>query len=293
MYKNKRGFTLIELLAVLCVIAILVSLALPRFLGQTKEAKFTQLIHDARLIEEASVRYYIARNEWPKTGEPYTRDQVLKFSKKIYDSTGRIVDTSNLPEGDYYDIDFKALSKYVTIYSDPKNFLLCIPQSQTAMFSSKILNSLSMTALANTFASESLVYILDPQDNTRLLQKPIETIQWSVNSDLFDITKLFDHDLETYVFWRQTYGTPAMILTWQGDLIDKKLAITAGGGSYTKVVVDFLNVKNDILIRYQYSWQGKHTYTFIVPQDTVAIRFSTSGDYGGYVYEVEVLPQNS
>lgn len=75
------------------IIAVLVCLAIPIYSGYTKEARFTKLIHDARLIEDAAARYYLANNKWPKLNEtPYTKEQVLSFAKKIYDSHGKIID---------------------------------------------------------------------------------------------------------------------------------------------------------------------------------------------------------
>jgi prepilin-type N-terminal cleavage/methylation domain-containing protein len=127
MHKNKRGFTVIELIAVICVLGILVSLALPRYFGYTNEAKFTRLIHDAKLLEEAATRYYLAHGAWPRASDThYTKDQVLAFSPTVYDSSGRKVDLD--PDGHYYDIDFKALSRYITIQSNPKNFILENPE---------------------------------------------------------------------------------------------------------------------------------------------------------------------
>jgi prepilin-type N-terminal cleavage/methylation domain-containing protein len=149
MQKNRRGFTVIELLAVICVLSILVFLALPRYLGYTKDAKFTQLIHDAKLLEEAATRYYLANGQWPRASDAYyTKDQILAFSQTVYDSSGHQVDLD--PDGHYYDIDFKALGRYITIQSGPKNFILENP--------------------------EGAVYVLDPTSNTRLAaSEPVAT----------------------------------------------------------------------------------------------------------------------
>lgn len=62
---SNKAFTLIELLVVIAVLGILVLLAAPRFLGHTEEALHTSLVHDARLIQDASNRYYLDNGEFP------------------------------------------------------------------------------------------------------------------------------------------------------------------------------------------------------------------------------------
>lgn len=56
--KNK-AFTLIELIVVMAIIAILVLLAAPRFLGYTKEARETKLVNDIRVVENQVEEYLI------------------------------------------------------------------------------------------------------------------------------------------------------------------------------------------------------------------------------------------
>lgn len=123
MQKNRRGFTLIELLAVLCVIAILVLLILPRFLGQTKEAQFTRLIHDAKVIEQTLTRYYVANGKWP-IGEK----RVISGSQIAYDISQQ-KDVVLDPNQDYYNVDFNELGRYVAILSDPNSFILDVLQN--------------------------------------------------------------------------------------------------------------------------------------------------------------------
>jgi prepilin-type N-terminal cleavage/methylation domain-containing protein len=56
---NKKGFTLIELIVVMAILAILVLIAVPAFLGHTKDAEFTRLMNDARVLTDAAERYYM------------------------------------------------------------------------------------------------------------------------------------------------------------------------------------------------------------------------------------------
>lgn len=56
--NRRKGFTLIELIVVMAVLAVQVLLAAPKFLGHTKEAQFTKHISNAKVLEDASERYY-------------------------------------------------------------------------------------------------------------------------------------------------------------------------------------------------------------------------------------------
>lgn len=64
--KNKEGFTLIELIVVMAIIAILVLLAAPRFLGYTKDAEVSAVRQDVKVLSDAALQYNI-ENEgtWP------------------------------------------------------------------------------------------------------------------------------------------------------------------------------------------------------------------------------------
>ena len=55
----KRGFTLIELLIVIAVIAILISIALPRFKGMQDEGNIAKAKGELRTLQTAVESYYI------------------------------------------------------------------------------------------------------------------------------------------------------------------------------------------------------------------------------------------
>lgn len=65
MEITNEGFTLIELVVVMAIIAILVLLAAPRFLGYTKDANVTTVKQDTKVLTDASELYHIDNNEWP------------------------------------------------------------------------------------------------------------------------------------------------------------------------------------------------------------------------------------
>ena len=59
----KKAFTLIELLIVIAVIAILVSIALPRFRGMRQEANTTKAAGELRSLATAIESYYIHNSQ--------------------------------------------------------------------------------------------------------------------------------------------------------------------------------------------------------------------------------------
>lgn len=57
--KDERGFTLIELLVVVVIIGVLVTIALPRFLGQSEKAREKVALSDLRAMKSV-MEVYIA-----------------------------------------------------------------------------------------------------------------------------------------------------------------------------------------------------------------------------------------
>jgi len=124
--KNKKGFTLIELIVVMSIIGILVLLAMPKFIGQTKQAKYTKLISNTKQLENASERYYMNKNDWPRlTDIPYTSAQITDFAQKIYDTTGKEVILD--PDGEYYDVNYDKLSTYISVPDDKAYYIIQNP----------------------------------------------------------------------------------------------------------------------------------------------------------------------
>ena len=61
-----RGFTLIELLVVLSIIALLSSIALPRYLGALDKARETALAENLRVLRVSLDRFRADKARWPK-----------------------------------------------------------------------------------------------------------------------------------------------------------------------------------------------------------------------------------
>lgn len=69
---NNKAFTLIELIVVMAIIAILVLLAAPRFLGYTKDANVTAMQQDVKVLTDAAELYHIDYDNWPVKDEAIT-----------------------------------------------------------------------------------------------------------------------------------------------------------------------------------------------------------------------------
>lgn len=64
--SDESGFTLIELIVVMAILAILVLLAAPQFLGYTKDANATSLRQDTKVLQDAAFQHNIENDvTWP------------------------------------------------------------------------------------------------------------------------------------------------------------------------------------------------------------------------------------
>lgn len=68
--NGKRGFTLIELIVVMAILAILVLLAAPRFIGKTEDARVAQIMNDIKVAETKVGDYLIAQTDLDEWGNP-------------------------------------------------------------------------------------------------------------------------------------------------------------------------------------------------------------------------------
>lgn len=62
---KQGGFTLIELIVVMAVLAILILLAAPRFIGQTERARQTQIKNDLKVVDNAINEYLMTHHDLP------------------------------------------------------------------------------------------------------------------------------------------------------------------------------------------------------------------------------------
>lgn len=178
-FKKYKGFTLIELIAILAILTIIISIAVPQMRGQTKKALQTKLINDAKILEDACHLYYLDHGDQPRlSDEPLTFDEL----------TGRLYtinfDKSQTPEeeANYYNINIEALSNYIKSFdSNPLNFVLQNPVGS--------------------------VYVLDTEANHRLPGK--EHLFNSAPVAVISMTPEENIDIKTIITWGHIDSTDA------------------------------------------------------------------------------------
>lgn len=75
---GRYGFTLIELLVVLAIIALLLSLAAPRYFSSVERAKETALKHNLATMRDAVQKYHADKNRYPDTLEVLVGERYLR-----------------------------------------------------------------------------------------------------------------------------------------------------------------------------------------------------------------------
>lgn len=122
--SNYKGFTLVELLVVLAILALLLTLAVPRYFTSIERAKDATLKQDLNTIRESIDKYYGDNGKYPKTLEDLVERKYIRKLPldPITEKTTTWLFTPPEPplEGDIYDIHSgsKALAKDGTRYAD-------------------------------------------------------------------------------------------------------------------------------------------------------------------------------
>lgn len=75
---NKRGFTLVELLVVLSIIALLLSIAAPRYFQHVERAKEAVLRENLATLRDALDQYNADKGRWPDSLEALARERYLR-----------------------------------------------------------------------------------------------------------------------------------------------------------------------------------------------------------------------
>jgi prepilin-type N-terminal cleavage/methylation domain len=112
--KSDSGFTLIELLVVMSIIAILLTIALPRYLHSIDKARETALRQDLAVMRDALDKYHGDKGKYPDNLEELVTERYLR-SIPSDPLTGSYSTWVTLPPGDtskglIYDIRSGALS---------------------------------------------------------------------------------------------------------------------------------------------------------------------------------------
>lgn len=78
MTTLRRGFTLIELLVVLAIVALLLTIAVPRYFQGIEVAKETILIENLRLTRETIDKFYSDTGRYPESLEELVERKYLR-----------------------------------------------------------------------------------------------------------------------------------------------------------------------------------------------------------------------
>ena len=74
----KRGFTLVELLVVLAIVALLLSIALPRFFTSLDKSKETALAENLRVLRICIDKFHADKGKWPKALDELVESKYLR-----------------------------------------------------------------------------------------------------------------------------------------------------------------------------------------------------------------------
>lgn len=77
--KLNRGFTLIELLVVMAVIAVLLTIAVPRYFGSIEKSKEAALKQDLSIMRDSIDKYFGDTGKYPSNLEDLATKHYLKM----------------------------------------------------------------------------------------------------------------------------------------------------------------------------------------------------------------------
>ena len=113
--RRRFGFTLIELLVVLSVIAILLTLAVPRYFGSIDKSKEAVLKENLNQMRDAISRYYADKGKYPESLDSLAADKYLRKvpTDPITESTStwQVMRPDDPQKGGVYDVKSGAAGK--------------------------------------------------------------------------------------------------------------------------------------------------------------------------------------
>jgi general secretion pathway protein G len=75
---SRKGFTLIELLVVMTIIALLLTIAVPRYFGSLDKSKEAVLKEDLYQLRDAIGKYYGDKGRYPETLDALAAEKYLR-----------------------------------------------------------------------------------------------------------------------------------------------------------------------------------------------------------------------
>ena len=105
---DNKGFTLIELLAVMVIIALLLTIAAPKYFGSVDRSRESILRQDLATMREALDKYYGDTGQYPDALEDLTKKKYLRGIPRDpvtdSDTTWVIIAPTNDAKGAVYDV---------------------------------------------------------------------------------------------------------------------------------------------------------------------------------------------
>lgn len=106
--RARSGFTLIELLVVMAVIALLLTLAVPRYFGSLEKSKEAVLKEDLYQLRDAIGKYYGDKGKYPDSLDTLATEKYLRSVPvdPITDSSSTwvVVPPQDPQQGGVYDV---------------------------------------------------------------------------------------------------------------------------------------------------------------------------------------------
>ncbi|HYS57724.1 MAG TPA: prepilin-type N-terminal cleavage/methylation domain-containing protein [Burkholderiales bacterium] len=122
--RPRSGFTLIELLVVMAIIALLLTLAIPRYFGSLERSKEAVLREDLFQLRDAIGKYYGDKGKYPESLDALASEKYLRKVPvdPITESTATwvIVAPEDPQKGGVYDVRSGAQGKASdgTVYAE-------------------------------------------------------------------------------------------------------------------------------------------------------------------------------
>ena len=112
---RRRGFTLIELLVVMSIIALLLTLAVPRYFSSIDKSKEAVLRENLNQMRDAISRYYADKGKYPESLDSLAAEKYMRsvpFDPVTEsDKTWVVVQPEDPQKGGVYDVKSGASGK--------------------------------------------------------------------------------------------------------------------------------------------------------------------------------------